>query len=218
MQYSTIIPAAGKGERLNLGYNKLLYRHNNQSILEKTIQPFLNDNDCSEIIIVCSKIDLDYISSYLKNPKLRYVIGGSVREESVYNGVLVAKEDYILIHDGARPFIDIELIERIKNALKSSVSVIPVVKSKDATLINGKYVKDAKVDLIQTPQAFHKNKFLEAMSRLIEDKSFAKYKDDASIMQDILDIVPTCVEGDYKNIKITTSSDLLSLEVNDSAK
>ena len=218
MRYSTIIPAAGKGERLNLGYNKLLYRHNNQSILEKTIQPFLDDEDCQEIIVVCSKVDIDNISSYLTNKKIKFVLGGSVREESVYNGVLVAKEEYILIHDGARPFIDKELIERIKTALSTSGCVIPVVKSKDATLINGKYVQDVKIDLIQTPQAFNRKLLLDAMCKVNETNSFSKYKDDASIVQDILGVYPTCVEGDYKNIKITTSSDLLSLEVNNNAK
>lgn len=217
MRYSTVIPAAGKGERMGLGYNKILYRNDNASIIEKTLIPFIDDEDCSEIILVCSKLDIDYISTLITNEKVKFVLGGDSREESVYHGIKEVKENYVLVHDGARPFVSKNIIAEIKIALMNNQSVIPVVKSKDATLINGKYMFDCEVSLIQTPQAFHSKTILKAFEKINEKNMFSQYKDDASIVQDILGITPYCVVGDYQNIKLTTSSDLKTLEVEGNA-
>ena len=217
MRYSVVIPAAGKGERLGLGYNKVLYRSDDVSIIEKTLKPFIEDCECSDIVVVCSEVDKENLSSFINHPKIRFVIGGSCREESVYNGLQVIKENLVLIHDGARPFVTPLLIDVVKSCLAFGRSVVPVVKSKDATLINGRYEKDVEVMLIQTPQAFYTKTLLEAFTVVKENNAFEKYKDDASIVQDILGITPYLVEGDYKNIKITTISDLKSLEVKEDA-
>lgn len=217
MRYSTVIPAAGRGERMGLGYNKILYRNDNVCIIEKTLIPFIDDEDCREIILVCSKLDIDYISTLITNEKVKFVLGGDSREESVYHGIKEVKEDYVLIHDGARPFISKNIIAEIKIALMNNQSVIPVVKSKDATLINGKYMFNYEVSLIQTPQAFHRETILKAFEKINEKNMFSQYKDDASIVQDTLGITPYCVVGDYRNIKITTSSDLKTLEVDENA-
>lgn len=212
MRYSVVIPAAGKGERMGLGYNKVLYRSDNVSIIEKTLVPFIEDGECSEIILVCSENDLENLSSLINHPKVKFTLGGSCREESVYNGLKCIKENLVLIHDGARPFVSLDLIDVVKTFLAFGKSVVPVVKSKDATLINGKYQFDKEVSLVQTPQAFYKSTIMEAFEKVEKENSFIKYKDDASLVQDILGITPCLVEGDYKNIKITTISDLKSLE------
>lgn len=217
MRYSVVIPAAGKGERLGLGYNKILYKTDDVSIIEKTLVPFIEDGECSDIVLVCSKNDLENLTSFIKHPKVSFTIGGSCREESVYNGLKCIKENLVLIHDGARPFASMDLIDLVKTSLAFGKSVVPVVKSKDATIINGRYQKDSEVMLVQTPQAFYKKTILEAFEIVKEKDAFESYKDDASLVQDILGIKPFLVNGDYKNIKITTVSDLKSLEVEKNA-
>ena len=62
MRYSVVIPAAGKGERLGLGYNKILYKSDNVSIIEKTLIPFIEDGECSDIVLVCSETDIENLS------------------------------------------------------------------------------------------------------------------------------------------------------------
>ena len=203
MNYSAIIPCGGVGSRLNLGYNKILYKINNSYLIEKTIKNFLLDEDCQEIIIVYQKDYLNILNNLFKHPKIKLTIGGDSREESVYNGLKIASSEYVLIHDGARPNITKELINRIKNKLKDCDYVIPVVKCKDASLLNGEYHFN-EISLIQTPQATKKMLLKEAM----ENVNLKNFKDDISIISFYYKVSPFVVEGDYNNIKITTKEDL----------
>ena len=203
MKYSAIIPCGGVGSRLNLGYNKILYKINDEFLIEKTIKNFLIDEDCLEVIIVSHETDLNVLKSLLIHSKIKFTLGGSNREESVYNGLKIATNEYVLIHDGARPNISLELILRIKSKLKESAAVIPVVKCKDATLIDGRYHSN-EILLIQTPQATKKELLLKAM----EEVDLKMFKDDISIISSYYDFEPDVVEGDYNNIKVTTIEDL----------
>lgn len=207
MKYSAIIPCGGVGSRLNLGFNKILYKINGNYLIEKTLENFLNDEDCIEVIVVYQKNDLDTLISLLKHPKITFTIGGSNREESVYNGLKNAKSEYVLIHDGARPNVKKDLIERIKKELENSDCVIPVVKSKDATLINGEYHFN-EINLIQTPQAVKTKLLLTAM----ENVELERFKDDGSIYSYYYQKKVSLVEGDYSNIKVTTQDDLRKIE------
>ena len=207
MKYSAIIPCGGVGSRLNLGFNKILYKINGNYLIEKTLENFLNDEDCVEVIVVYQKNDLDTLISLLNHPKITFAIGGSNREESVYNGLKNAKSEYVLIHDGARPNVKKDLIERIKKELENSDCVIPVVKSKDATLINGEYHFN-EINLIQTPQAVKTKLLLTAM----ENVELERFKDDGSIYSYYYQKKVSLVEGDYSNIKVTTQDDLRKIE------
>ena len=203
MKYSAIIPCGGVGSRLNLGYNKILYKVDEKYLIEKTIKNFINDIECIEVIIVSHESNLNELKELLKHPKIKFTLGGNNREESVYNGLKIANEEYVLIHDGARPNVTKELIERIKDKLKTTDNVIPVVKCKDASLINNEYHIN-EVLLIQTPQASKKEYLLNAMNNV----DLSKYKDDISIICDYYKVSPSTVEGDYNNIKVTTIEDL----------
>lgn len=203
MKYSAIIPCGGIGSRLNLGYNKILYKSNGKLLIERTIENFLNDNDCLEIIIVYQKNDFDTLNKLIKHPKVKFVIGGDSREQSVYNGLKTANLDYVLIHDGARPNVSKELINKIKDKLNVYECVIPAVKSKDATLIDNKY-HTQEILLIQTPQALRR----ELLIRAMEQVDLSKFKDDGSIYSYVYKKEIGIVEGDYSNIKVTTIDDL----------
>ena len=203
MDYSAIIPCGGIGSRLNLGYNKIIYRVNDKLLIEYTIKNFLLDEECKEVVIVSNKEDLDLLSSVIKHPKVKFTLGGNTREESVQNGLKIASFEYVLIHDGARPNVSKELINRVKEKLKEVDYVIPTLKLKDASLINDKYHQEV-ITIIQTPQATKRTLLLEAMNNL----DITKFKDDISIICNYLNVNPYTVEGDYDNIKITTKEDL----------
>lgn len=203
MKYSAIIPCGGIGSRLNLGYNKILYKINDKLLIERTIDNFILDEDCLEIVVVYQKDDYNLLNETIKHPKVKFVLGGACREESVYNGLKIASLDYVLIHDGARPNISKELIERIKDKLNEYECVIPTVKSKDATLINNAYHSN-EILLIQTPQALKRELLIKAM----EQVDLSKFKDDGSIYSYVYKKEIGIVEGDYSNIKVTTVDDL----------
>ena len=203
MNYSAIIPCGGIGSRLNLGYNKIIYKVNDKLLIEYTIKNFLLDEECKEVVIVSNKDDLNLLKSLIKHPKVIFTLGGNTREESVQNGLKIASFEYVLIHDGARPNVNKELIKRVKEKLEEVDYVVPTLKLKDASLINDKYHQEV-ITIIQTPQATKKTLLLEAMNNV----DITKYKDDISIICDYLKVNPYTVEGDYDNIKITTKEDL----------
>ena len=203
MDYSAIIPCGGIGSRLNLGYNKIIYRVNDKLLIEYTIKNFLLDEECKEVVIVSNKDDLDLLSSVIKHPKVKFTLGGSTREESAQNGLKIANFENVLIHDGARPNVSKELINRVKEKLNEVDYVIPTLKLKDASLINDKYHQEL-ITIIQTPQATKRTLLLEAMNNL----DITKFKDDIRIICSYLNVNPYTVLGDYDNIKITTKEDL----------
>lgn len=203
MEYSAVIPCGGIGSRLNLGYNKIIYKTNDKLLIEYTIKNFLLDEECKEIVIVSNKDDLELLKGVIKHSKVKFTLGGNTREESVQNGLKVVSFEYVLIHDGARPNVSKELIKRVKDKLNEVDYVIPTLKLKDASLINDKYHQEI-ITIIQTPQATKRSLLLEAMDNL----DISKFKDDISIICSYLNVNPYTVEGDYDNIKITTKEDL----------
>ena len=209
MEYSAVIPCGGVGSRLNLGYNKIIYKTNDKLLIEYTIKNFLLDEECKEIVIVSNKADLELLKGVIKHSKVKFTLGGNTREESVQNGLKIASYEYVLIHDGARPNVSKELINRVKDKLNEVDYVIPTLKLKDASLINDKYHQEI-ITIIQTPQATKRSLLLEAMDNL----DISKFKDDISIICSYLNVNPYTVEGDYDNIKITTKEDLKYIKEN----
>ena len=139
---------------------------------------------------------------------LMFVEGGSTRQQSVYNGLLADKCDYVLIHDGARPIISTELINICIEMVKVQKALTVVTKTIDTIkeVEHGKIVKTidrSKLYNTQTPQAFEYNLILEAHKKF-EGKNFT---DDAGMIEKMQQPV-YILDGSYKNIKITTQSDI----------
>ena len=139
------------------------------------------------------------------------VEGGKNRQESVLCGIkrLNSDDEVVLIHDGARPLVTDDIINRVINGLKEFNAVVPAVKVKDTIkqiLKNGVVVKTVKRDdlvQVQTPQGVRVKNYLAAL----EGKDLNTFTDDASIFEAVGESVLT-VMGDYKNIKITTPEDV----------
>ncbi len=202
MKYGAIITAGGNSTRY--GKNKLLEKIEGKTIIEYTVEAFLNSG--IDNIVICGD---KYLHEYF--PDIKIVEGGKTRQESVYNGLKSIDCDYVLIHDGARPMITPKLINEVKKAVidKKAVSVmtktIDTIKEIDAS---GKIIKTidrTKLYNTQTPQAFEYNLIRSIHEKLSNNGKI--YTDDCSMAEELgYDVY--IVEGDYKNIKITVPNDI----------
>lgn len=208
--YSAVILAAGSGTRLGLGYNKLLYKLDDQTIIEKTVSVFEKDIDCKEIILVISKNDEQVMKDIFKN-RVSYVFGGSTRQESSYNGVSHATQEIVMIHDGARPYVSQKELDSCKKQMMLSDACLLMVPVKDTI----KVVKDGIVETTPnrstlmaalTPQCFKKTLICDCLERAM--RSLDSFSDDASVVEKMSDVPVHVVLGEYSNIKITTKEDL----------
>ena len=211
MNYSAIVLCAGKGSRSGLTYNKMLYRFKNKTVYEMSMEIFLNDERCKQIVVVTKEEELDDLKKLKKKKKIDYVFGGKERQDSVYNGLQVVKEDYVLIHDGARPYLKKENIDDILECLNKNDACLLVVPVKDTikVCIDGNIVKTLPREQLvqaQTPQAF-KTELIKRCYQKGKDKNYIA-TDDASLVEYFENIEVKAVLGSYSNIKITTPDDL----------
>lgn len=211
MNYSAIVLCAGKGSRSGLTYNKMLYRFKNKTVYEMTMEIFLNDERCKQIVVVTKEEELDDLKKLISSKKIDYVFGGKERQDSVYNGLQVVKEDYVLIHDGARPYLKKENIDDILECLNKNDACLLVVPVKDTikVCIDGNIVKTLPREQLvqaQTPQAF-KTELIKRCYQKGKDKNYIA-TDDASLVEYFENTEVKAVLGSYSNIKITTPDDL----------
>ena len=194
MNYSAIVLCAGKGSRSGLTYNI-----------------FLNDERCKQIVVVTKEEELDDLKKLISSKKIDYVFGGKERQDSVYNGLQVVKEDYVLIHDGARPYLKKENIDDILECLNKNNACLLVVPVKDTIKVcmDGNIVKTLPREQLvqaQTPQAF-KTELIKRCYQKGKDQNYIA-TDDASLVEYFENIEVKAVLGSYSNIKITTPDDL----------
>lgn len=208
MDYSCVIVAAGKGSRMNLGYNKAYYMLDDKCILEHTIKAFKDDHDCKEIIVVC---DIDDFKAHIKDDDVILVSGGATRSDSVYNGLQKVSYEYVMIHDGARPYVSSKILDDTKQCLSKHNACLAMVDCKDTIkkVIDNKVVKTydrSTLKNAQTPQSFKTSMIIEAYQKAIADNFVAT--DDASIYEVYGKDDVYVIEGSYDNIKITTIEDI----------
>ncbi len=197
--FSIVILSSGSGSRMNLGYNKMLYRFQNKMLIEHTIDKFRHLR--GEILLVVNENDYE---NYQEIADVKLIIGGARRQDSVYNGVVAAKYDNVLIHDGARVNISRRVIDEVCLKMKYSKAVLTCVKAKDSIkkFDGNNYINLEREHLYyaQTPQAVKKKLYLECYNDKIV------YTDDVSVVESIAKI--EVVLGEYDNFKITTLEDL----------
>lgn len=211
-----IIVAAGSGKRMKADSNKQFLKINNKEIIAWTIEKFYNNKNIDNITIAIRKEDeqamKDLIAQYgFENIQLVY--GGKERQDSIYNCLnKIIHTDYVLIHDGARPFIEEETINRCIEETKLHQACCVGVPSKDTIKLVDKFGNISatpdrnKLWYAQTPQAFHIDLIKKAYSYARENGFLAT--DDASLVEK-LGYPVKMLMGSYNNIKITTPEDLL---------
>lgn len=212
MNYSVVVLAAGSGTRMNLGYNKVLYRFKDgELLLSKTLRVFLEDEDCKQVILVTTPQEIDSIQAQIHHDKIVYAYGGSMRQDSVYEGLKLVSEEYVMIHDGARCFVDKVMIEDLKEALVDEDACLLMVPVIDTIKVveDGYVVNTLNRDVLyaaQTPQCF-KTDLIRKCHQMNREKQ-ESVSDDASLVERFSDVKVKVVKGSYANKKVTTIEDL----------
>ncbi|MCA1792392.1 MAG: 2-C-methyl-D-erythritol 4-phosphate cytidylyltransferase [Desulfotignum sp.] len=219
-----IIVAAGKGCRMGTAIKKQYLVLDNIPVLTRTLMVFDRHGPIEDIILVIPKDDQSYcrkniIHPYAFTQTIHLIAGGDTRQESVVNGLNKACElthdpagCLVLIHDGVRPFVTPDLIERLTDTAVQKGGCIPVLAVNDTLKqikSNTQIHKTLDRDLIyraQTPQVFCLDVILRAFE-YAKSTGFAG-TDDASVMEHAGFAVYT-TPGDNANIKLTTPDDLI---------
>lgn len=217
-----IVLAAGSGKRMQSSTPKQYLLLDGKPIIYYSLKAF-EESSVDEIILVVSKNDVEYchkaIVEKYQFKKVHHIIeGGSERYHSVYQGLnTISDADYVLIHDGARPFVTVKMIERTIEEVLLHNACIVGVPSKDTIKIvdeEGIVIETPNRDYvwsIQTPQAFSFDLVVEAYKRILDDMPL-NITDDAMIVEHALKYPIKLVMGSYSNIKITTPEDILISE------
>ncbi len=205
-----IICAAGQGNRAGFEKNKLLVPFMGATALEKTLAAF-DFPLIDEILVTASKTDFMEISLIAeKYSRTRVVLGGETRVHSVHAALQEVKSAIALIHDGARPFVTREVIERCVESVKTQGSGIVAIPSADtvAQAVDGKIEsvpKREEIMLLQTPQGFWTENIRFAYERAMAENR-ADFTDDSSIFNAFCG-KPCVCQGDRANKKLTFKED-----------
>ena len=219
----TIIVAGGSGTRMNSTLPKQFLLLNGKPILMRTIEQFLKIEGC-KIILVLPKSEQPYwlnkvaenhpSSEVFKNERITVANGGATRFQSVKNGLSAINSDegIVAVHDGVRPVISVELIENAFAEAAIHGAVVTSVALKDSIREICSSGENRAVDrrnfrLIQTPQIFD----IQLLKSAYEQEEKPSFTDDASVVEAMGENI-TLIEGDYKNIKITTPEDMIVAE------
>ena len=230
---AAIVLAAGRGTRMGTDTPKQYMDIGGYPLIYYSLKAF-SDSFVDEIVLVCSEGDVEYVTSDIVDRygffKVRSVVrGGSERYHSVYNGLTALRCgaegerrepcDIVFIHDGARPFVNGDIIKRTYDGAVKYGAVTAAVPAKDTIRLadtDGFTVETLRRDLlwqIQTPQVFDFYSIYEAYSRLTESMDEVKSRgisvtDDAMVLELFSEKRVKTVMGDYRNIKVTTPEDV----------
>jgi len=216
-----IVPAAGMGTRMKMEKNKLLLSLRGKPILLWTLKA-LEDCKLDHLILSVRAEELEEIEGLLEKENYSFshqlVIGGKERQDSILNGLKELPEscEMVVVHDGARPFLDSGTYERVLQEARqvgAAVAAVPVkdtVKRADENNAVAETYDRSKLWLIQTPQIFSKETIKKAYT--FAEQVGYRGTDDASVVEKFGKKV-SLIMGNYQNLKITTPEDLLLGEV-----
>ena len=219
---TAIVLAAGSGSRMKSKTKKQFMEIKGKPVIWYSLFEF-EKSRVDEIILVTGKEDIDYckkeiVEKYNLKKIKNVVAGGSERYESVYNGLKEVTGNIVLIHDGARPLINNEIIERsIEGTIKSDACVVGVpVKDTIKRANKEGYIIDtpnrSELWITQTPQSFKTDLVKMAYKKMKEElekgNTTLNLTDDAMVVEEFTTNQVRFVQGDYKNIKVTTPEDI----------
>lgn len=219
MRVVALIPAAGRGRRMGSEKPKAILPLGGIPLLTHTLQGFEACSQVDEILalVPAGEVPLfaDEISRRAGLKKVsRILAGGPERQDSVYLGLkaIGGKADFVIIHDGARPFVPPELIERALSetrryrAVVVGVPVADTIKEVSAQREVLRTLERSRLWAIQTPQSFEYGLIAEAHEKAREEGFYGT--DDASLVER-LRIPVRVIEGSRFNLKISTPEDLI---------
>jgi len=218
LKIGVVIPAAGKGTRMNTVESKQFLDLAGKPVIVHTLERFQFSDDVDVIIPVTDGANIERLHRVVQAFSLSkvkdVVLGGAMRQDSVWQGLLALEPhqvDVVIVHDAVRPFINQSIIHSSLSAAIEVGAAIVAVHPKDTI----KYSEDNRfvrqtldrdtLWLIQTPQVFRYSLLREAYKNAFENQFYGT--DDARLVER-LDARVRIIEGTYENIKITTPEDL----------
>lgn len=222
-KYAAIVLAAGSGKRMNSQVHKQYLIIQDRPVLYYSLKAF-EDSAVDEIVLVVGKGEEKFcrkeiVDKYGISKVKAIVEGGKERYHSVFEGLKQTSDaDYVLIHDGARPFVNQDIIRRCMQEVQKYQACVVGMPVKDTIKIAdeegyAKQTPDRKnVWMIQTPQTFSYALIYEAYEEMLKTEDTA-ITDDAMVLEHIKGKKSKLIEGSYRNIKITTPEDLLIANV-----
>ena len=208
-----VIVAAGSASRMG-GIDKVMAPLNGEPMIARTVRAFQNCDAISEIVVVTRQdLILPITSLCAQMDKVQAVVaGGSSRQESVHLGLnaLSDKCKLAAIHDGARPLISWQVIDRVVRAANTYGAAAPAIPVKDTIkVVQGGVVKETpdrvSLQAVQTPQVFDFDILRGALKKAKQDG--AQVTDDCSAVER-MGMAVKIVEGEERNLKVTTPLDL----------
>lgn len=219
MKCTAIVLAAGRGKRMESNIQKQYMNLNGYPVIYYSLKCFQECPWMDEIILVAGPEDLDYcqkeiVEKYHFDKVSAIAAGGKERYHSVYHGLQMCWDtDYVFIHDGARPMVNEQILERGLECVKKWDACAAGVLSKDTVKIadkGGKVLSTPNrsgVWKVQTPQVFSYVLAMRSYERAMPSEGEG-ITDDAMVVEQYGEHPVMMFEGDYKNIKITTPEDM----------
>ncbi|PKM79662.1 MAG: 2-C-methyl-D-erythritol 4-phosphate cytidylyltransferase [Firmicutes bacterium HGW-Firmicutes-14] len=219
---TAVIPAAGQGRRMKSYLNKQFLLLKGMPIIVHTLRVFQAATVIDEIILVCGEGEDGYyrkeiLHNFEINKPTRVLTGGRERQDSVFRGLCGVSGDsgYVMVHDGARPLVTVEMISRLVDEVKQCKAVVagvPVkdtIKRTDAGGIITETLQRERLWSIQTPQVFARDLLTRAHEQA---RAVDFYGTDDAALVERMGVPVKVVPGSYDNIKITTPEDILIAE------
>ena len=222
MKTTAIILAAGKGNRMHSKIEKQFMELGGYPVIYYALKAF-EESPVDSIILVTGKNSVEYcrheiIEKYHFTKVVSVVEGGENRYDSVYNGLCACPEtDYVMIHDGARPFVTQDMVVRSIQTLADYKACTVGMPVKDTI----KIVNENRIGMatpareylwqIQTPQSFDYKCLMKCYQKMMKkraDGAAIAVTDDTMVVEEYGKIQVKVIEGSYTNIKITTPEDM----------
>lgn len=219
MKCTAIVLAAGQGKRMNSKVQKQFLCIQNHPVLYYSLNCFEKCPWITDIILVTGVTEIGYckeeiVQKYGFKKVSAIVAGGKERYHSVFNGLKACNQtDYVFIHDGARPFLTQQILERGLECVKNWDACAAGMPSKDTVkIVNEKGVVVSTPERkyvwnVQTPQIFEYTLVMDSYQRALNEEC-SGITDDAMVVEQYGDHEVILFEGSYENIKITTPEDL----------
>jgi 2-C-methyl-D-erythritol 4-phosphate cytidylyltransferase len=219
MKVVALVVAAGRGSRMGAKERKPYLMLAGKPILAHTLSEFERCSLIDETVLIVAKNDVEHSGvSILKTFEFkkvsRIIVGGLKRQDSVWEGLKALKNDseLVMVHDGVRPFVSQEVLEKSIHETFSCGATITAVPVKDTIKMvsERKEVLETldrdKVWMVQTPQTFRLDILKRAFEKAFKEGFYGT--DDASLVERI-GVKVKVIPGSYENIKITTPEDLV---------
>ena len=216
---TAVVLSAGQGKRMGTSVQKQYIELEGKPVIYYTLKAFQDSAIIDDIVLVVGKGQIDYakediVKAFDFTKVTKIVEGGKERYDSVWEGLKTISEGgYTFIHDGARLFVNDDILKRGYETVKEYKACVAGMPSKDTIKIVDENTFASKtperkyVWAVQTPQVFETSLIKEAYAKIMASECI-NVTDDAMVVEQTMNVPVKLFEGSYENIKITTPEDL----------